>query len=82
VIAGWRVTGDVDVDAGWVGEFQSFGITISTCLALRLDESPEDLRPGRGKFERLGRSLETAVEVLDELNATELQGLSGATTGT
>jgi hypothetical protein len=42
------------------------GITISTCLGGRkLDESTIDLRPGKGKLERLGRPLDTIVEVLD-----------------
>ena len=64
----------------WIGKAQS-GITISTCLDLILEESPTHLRPGRGKFEMLGRLLETIVEVLDELSPAEVQGLPGATIG-
>jgi hypothetical protein len=59
-----------DVENRCIGSTQS-GITISTCLDLKLAESPMDLRAGRGKLERLGRSLETMVEVLDELSPEE-----------
>jgi hypothetical protein len=60
------------------------GITISTCLGDRkLDESAIDLRLGQGKLERLGRPLDTIVEVLDNgLSPAEIQGLPGATIGT
>jgi hypothetical protein len=64
-----------------IGRIQS-GITISTCLDLRLAESPAYLRAGEGKSERLGDSLDITVEVLEELSPTESQGLSGATIGT
>ena len=72
-----------DVEYFWNGMAQS-GITISTCLGDRkLDESPIDLRPGRGKLERLRRPLDTTVEVLDnELSPAEVQGIAGATIGT
>jgi hypothetical protein len=57
------------------------GIRISTWRDLTLDESLTDLPPGKGKAERLARSLETIVEVREELNPMLVQGLSGATTG-
>lgn len=57
-----------------------FGITISTCLDLTLEESPTDLGLGKGNPGRLGLC-ETIVEVREELSPTEMQGLSGATTG-
>jgi hypothetical protein len=72
-----------DVEYLWNGMAQS-GITISTCLGDRkLDESPMDLRPGKGNLERLRRPLDTIVEVLDDgLSPAEVQGLPGATIGT
>jgi hypothetical protein len=63
------------------GRIQS-GITISTCLDLKLGESPGYFRPGRGKSERLGGSLDITVDVRDELSPAEVQGLSGATVET
>jgi hypothetical protein len=64
-----------------IGRIQS-GITISTCLDLKLADSPAYLRSGEGKSEKLGDSLDMTVEVLEELSPTESHGLSGATIGT
>ncbi|KAH3972379.1 hypothetical protein HBI56_004300 [Parastagonospora nodorum] len=69
-----------DVEKRWIGKAQS-GIKISTCRDLTLEESPIDFGLGSGKLERLGRLLETNVDVLEELKPIDVQGLPGATPG-
>lgn len=64
----------------WIGKAQS-GINISTCRDLTLEESPTAFGLGSGELERLGRSLETNVDVREELTPMDVQGLLGATTG-
>jgi len=57
------------------------GITISTCLALRLQESEEAFRPVKVEFEILVQELTALVGVVDKLGSSEWQGLSGTMSG-
>jgi hypothetical protein len=55
------------------------GITIWTCLDLRLEESPTDLWLGVGNSERLWGVLDTIVDAREELSRSDVQGLPGTT---